>query len=59
VANAILDRGWGKPAVPIVADDLPPVITFKMGARDIRPAAEVTDVTPTPDKRLWVVAAQR
>jgi hypothetical protein len=28
------------------------VITFKVGARDIRPAAEITDVTPTPDERL-------
>ncbi len=50
--HAILDRDWGKPAVAIVADDLPPVITFKMGARNIRPAAEITDVTPTPDERL-------
>jgi len=27
-ANAILDRGWGKPAVPVVAADVPEVITF-------------------------------
>lgn len=30
-ANALLDRGWGKPAVPVVSDDLPPVITLNFG----------------------------
>src|SRR4051812_27673059 len=42
-ANAILDRGWGKAAVPAVADDAPTVITFKMGTRDLRP---VEDAAP-------------
>jgi Family of unknown function (DUF5681) len=44
-ANALLDRAWGKPAVPVVADDLPPVITFNIGVRDIRPK-ELKDVIP-------------
>ena len=35
-ANAILDRGWGKAAVPIGADEAPTVITFKMGSRELR-----------------------
>jgi hypothetical protein len=48
-ANGLLDRGWGKPAVPIGADDLPTVITFRMGDRDLRPPK---DVTPTADSRL-------
>ena len=30
-ANAILDRGWGKPAVPLVRDDRPEVITINFG----------------------------
>lgn len=30
-ANALLDRGWGKPAVPIVATDLPPIISLNLG----------------------------
>jgi hypothetical protein len=51
-ANAILDRGCGNPRRPNRRRDLLPVVTFKMGARDIRPAAEITDVTPTPDERL-------
>jgi hypothetical protein len=46
-ANALLDRGYGKPAVPIVADDLPEVITFNIG-RDLRPP-DIKDVTPTVD----------
>ena len=45
-ANAILSRGWGELAVPIVADDLPIVIKFKMGASDIGPG-----VTSTSDGR--------
>jgi hypothetical protein len=45
-ASALLDRGWGKPAVPVTNE--PPVrITFKMGDRDIRPP-EMRDVTPEP-----------
>jgi hypothetical protein len=46
-ANALLDRGWGKPAVPIT-DEPPMRITFKMGERDIRPP-EIRDVTPEPE----------
>ena len=30
-ATAILDRGWGKPAVPVAAADLPEVITIDFG----------------------------
>ena len=30
-ANAILDRGWGKPAVPAAAPDLPKVVTINFG----------------------------
>src|SRR3954466_8873301 len=40
-ANAILDRGWGKAAVPIDADDGPIEITFKMGPRDLRPVSDL------------------
>src|SRR4051812_5813364 len=40
-ANAILDRGWGKAAVPIAAEDEPIVITFNMGERNLfSPATE-------------------
>jgi hypothetical protein len=45
-ANAILDRGWGKPAVPLAGPDIPTRITFNMGTKDIRPP-EMKDVTPT------------
>jgi Family of unknown function (DUF5681) len=52
-ANAILDRGWGKPAVPVVAAEVPPVITLDFGTTlwPPRPAIEqaehsVVDVTP-------------
>jgi hypothetical protein len=50
-ANAILDRGWGKPAVPI-AEELPVKITFRIGDRDIRPPKDVTramDALPPPE----------
>jgi hypothetical protein len=55
-ANAILDRGWGKPAVPIAGPDIPKVITFKMGTKDIRPRG-MKDVTPATDA-LPLPAAQ-
>lgn len=45
-ANAILDRGWGKAAVPPGEDDGPPVITFKIGERDLRPPKDVTPARP-------------
>src|SRR4051812_18449276 len=51
-ANAILDRGWGKAAVPIDADDGPVEITFKMGPRDLRPVSEVTPIAEVEDVRL-------
>jgi hypothetical protein len=35
-ANALLDRGWGKPAVPVVASEVPERITLNFG-RDLRP----------------------
>src|SRR5215469_12317120 len=35
-ANALLDRGWGKPAVPLVAPDPPQVITIDFGTK-LRP----------------------
>jgi uncharacterized protein DUF5681 len=41
-ATAILDRGWGKAAVPIVAGDTPPEITFRIGDRELRPPKDVT-----------------
>jgi hypothetical protein len=43
-ANAILDRGWGKPAVPVVAADVPEVITLNFGTTlRPRPAIEHTE----------------
>jgi hypothetical protein len=30
-ANALLDRGWGKPAVPVAAAELPEEITINFG----------------------------
>jgi hypothetical protein len=52
-ANSILDRGWGKPAVPVVASELPQHITLNFGTtlRRPRPAIEnaehsMEDVTP-------------
>lgn len=48
-ANAILDRGWGKAAVPVIADDPPTVITFKIGSRDLRRAADVDHSLPLLD----------
>jgi Family of unknown function (DUF5681) len=50
-ANALLDRGWGKPAVPVIADDLPFEITFNIAGRGLNPPAEIADVTPATDKR--------
>jgi len=32
-ANALLDRGWGKPAVPVAAAELPEVITIDFGTK--------------------------
>jgi hypothetical protein len=54
-ATAILDRGWGKPAVPIIADDIPPVITFNLG-RELHPPAEMKDVTPATDAQPLTMA---
>jgi hypothetical protein len=52
-ANAILDRGWGKPAVPIIPADVPEVITLNFGTelRPPQPAIEdgecsIEGVTP-------------
>jgi Family of unknown function (DUF5681) len=41
-ANAILDRGWGKAVVPAGAEEAPTEITFKIGARELRPPKDVT-----------------
>jgi hypothetical protein len=35
-ANSLLDRGYGKPAVPVVPADLPEVITINFGT-ELRP----------------------
>jgi Family of unknown function (DUF5681) len=43
-ANALLDRGWGKPAVPLVSD-LPTEITFTIAGRGLNPPASIKDVT--------------
>src|SRR5215213_3883695 len=48
-ANAILDRGWGKAAVPVVADDTPTIITFKMGNRELREPSGVDHGPPLLD----------
>jgi hypothetical protein len=37
-ANALLDRGWGKPTVPVVAWDPPAVITMDFGWKPRAPA---------------------
>src|SRR3954447_2268553 len=50
-ANAILDRGWGEAAAPAIAEDVPTVITFKMGNRDLRPVADVTPAAEIEDAR--------
>src|SRR3954452_5185372 len=50
-ANAILDRGWGKAAVPAIAEDVPTVITFKIGDRELRPPKDITpakEALPAP-----------
>jgi hypothetical protein len=41
-ANAILDRGCGKPTVPVVAADLPPMITLDFGTT-LRPPQRDND----------------
>ena len=41
-ANALLDRGWGKSAVPLVGDDLPAVITINFGT-ELQPANRAGD----------------
>ena len=43
-ANAILDRSWGKPAVPVAAAELPEVITFNIGT-ELRPPRRAGDGT--------------
>jgi hypothetical protein len=52
-ANALLDRGWGKPAVPIIPADVPEHITLNFGTtlRPPQPAIEnaehsIDDVAP-------------
>ena len=54
-ANAILDRGWGKPAVPLAGPDIPTHITFNVGTKDIRPR-EMKDVTLATDTQPLVIA---
>ncbi len=45
-ANALLDRAWGKPAVPIVTDDVPTIITFNLGgARSMPEANQVSEAS--------------
>jgi hypothetical protein len=54
-ANGLLDRGWGKPAVPIAGPDIPTRITFNMGTKDIRPP-EMRDATPMVDTDPFAMA---
>jgi hypothetical protein len=35
-ANALLDRAWGKAAVPVVGTEMPPTITLNFGT-ELRP----------------------
>jgi hypothetical protein len=53
-ANALLDRGWGKPTVPVVACDPPEVITVDFGYRrpqarslSTSPVENIIDIAPT------------
>jgi hypothetical protein len=56
-ANAIIDRGWGKPAVPVVALDPPEKITLDFGWR--RSRAPTPLETPVPHEvPLAQIAAQ-
>ena len=41
-ATSLLDRGWGKPAVPIVAADLPAAIAINFGT-ELRPPNRTAD----------------
>ena len=41
-ANAILDRGWGKPAVPIIPADVPEEITLNFGTT-LRPRPAIAE----------------
>lgn len=52
-ANAILDRGWGKPLVPVVACDPPEVITLDSRWRESRVAlakSVLHDAAPSADR---------
>ena len=46
-ANALLDRGWGKPAVPYAGADLPTVITINFGT-ELRPPIPGGAGAPSP-----------
>jgi hypothetical protein len=48
-ANALLDRGWGKPAVPVVTADLPEVITFNIGTKLRPPNGAAEDAVRTTE----------
>jgi hypothetical protein len=45
-ANAILDRGWGKAAVPVADSGAPPVITLNFGTIPRPPQRVGDDATP-------------
>lgn len=48
-ANAILDRGWGKAAVPGAADGVPVEITFNIPGGRVLPGDTAKNVTPPID----------
>jgi hypothetical protein len=52
-ANALLDRAWGKPAVPMVGSEFPTKITFNIAGPALRPPAEIEAGTPAADERLF------
>jgi hypothetical protein len=48
-ANALLDRGWGKPAVPVAAAELPEVVTIDFGTKLRPPNGADGEAAPTLD----------
>ncbi len=60
-ANALLDRGWGKPAAPIAGPDVPTKITFNLG-RELHPPKHATpalDPLPLPIRQLPALSEER
>ena len=57
-ANALLDRGWGKPIAPVApwVLDPPTKIELNFGFKPKEPPQELVEEPPKPKPSIWIGA---